>query len=982
MSGQTAVRKLAKGLVARLPLGLGRIVRERDALRCQLRDRDAKLAGYEETLEAARKRGDDLRAESQLAQQNAKTFGYAYRRLLAAVDGLEPDQVGPASVTAPDTHRSMADRDRARAVHSRASIVDLLESGCPLDDAVLSYLRATLDGGHVAAARTLAEALQADPGTRDLGHLGAALVAQRSGLNEVAWRCFQAAPRDLRRRHALGEYAGAAFGADRDAAVEEVRALVADPPLDVPARSWLGLVHAAFGAGEVRLAGQVFEVIETLAGEAPHAWSDTERDRDWLRPWLDKAIRAPQPTRPSSDGIAIALLDLGQPDRSHSSASSNDYLQLLAALAHVARHQNARLHGPEDLQAVLSELRQRVRPELRLDSAAADVTLVPAHRDASHYDEIPEGTWTLAVGPYLQSIFGRYDFPLHPNLLPLFCSFRCEHPEMLTPDGIAYLRDHGPVGCQDWTTVDLLLEAGVPAFFTGSVAATLHLVFPEGVDDGGAPGRDAPRLYVGVGHAPAGAETLAESLAEWLAGRLAGPADDLRGADLATNLRAALDLLERYRSYSAVVTSLPYHYLAARSIGVEVDFRPDKAHNLAFRGSFDLSDADFAGMQQALSDKVAAVLEVILSGQDTADVYARWREVCANDVARAQSRAEQARTESTGDTLPAWSQWPILPTRPTGPVGSAGRSKPRRRWAIKTSTPDPTARWGDWHFACAVRDALVELGEDVRVDTHPVWHHPRAELADVNLVLRGRYRFQPKPGSLNLLWVISHPDHVRWPELRQFDAVLVASETYAATLTARWPDLSARPLLQCTDPARFRPEPDASMCEDLLFVGNSRRILRTIVRDAIAAGLHPAVYGAGWEELIPAEFIRGTHIPNEQLNRYYSSAGVVLNDHWSDMLDGGFVSNRLFDAVACGARVVTDDVGRVDHLFGDRVVVYHSPDELVQAVEKARALPAGAPDTVARLAQEHSFAARAHELVAVVDELMAGHFDRPREGAR
>ena len=56
---------------------------------------------------------------------------------------------------------------------------------------------------------------------------------------------------------------------------------------------------------------------------------------------------------------------------------------------------------------------------------------------------------------------------MHDALRPLFVSFHCNKRDLLTDDAIAYLKRYGPVGCRDWTTVYLLLSAGVPAFFSG-----------------------------------------------------------------------------------------------------------------------------------------------------------------------------------------------------------------------------------------------------------------------------------------------------------------------------------------------------------------------------------------------------------------------------------------------------------------------------------------------------------------------------------
>ena len=42
----------------------------------------------------------------------------------------------------------------------------------------------------------------------------------------------------------------------------------------------------------------------------------------------------------------------------------------------------------------------------------------------------------------------------------------------------------------------------------------------------------------------------------------------------------------------------------------------------------------------------------------------------------------------------------------------------------------------------------------------------------------------------------------------------------------------------------------------------------------------------------------------------------MLADHWDDMREHGFISNRIYDALACGAVVVSDDVAGLDGRFG------------------------------------------------------------------
>ena len=67
-------------------------------------------------------------------------------------------------------------------------------------------------------------------------------------------------------------------------------------------------------------------------------------------------------------------------------------------------------------------------------------------------------------------------------------SFHLQAIDALDEPTIEYLRTYGPIGCRDWTTVDLLLSAGVDAFFTGCVTTTVDAVFPtlDSVDRSGA----------------------------------------------------------------------------------------------------------------------------------------------------------------------------------------------------------------------------------------------------------------------------------------------------------------------------------------------------------------------------------------------------------------------------------------------------------------------------------------------------------------
>lgn len=299
------------------------------------------------------------------------------------------------------------------------------------------------------------------------------------------------------------------------------------------------------------------------------------------------------------------------------------------------------------------------------------------------------------------------------------------------------------------------------------------------------------------------------------------------------------------------------------------------------------------------------------------------------------------------------------------------RRRPRR-WSIVTSAPrgDAGERWGDTWFARDLASALQALGEQARVVGRAGAESPEREADDVVVVLRGLNRVVPRPGrAVWLLWVISHPDLVGAEECAEYDAVFAASAHWTRAGECR-----AIPLLQATNPERFTPgaaPPDSG--DRLLFVGSTRGEFRPVVRDALGCGADLAVYGVGWDAYLPADRIRGEFLANEQLPAAYAGAGIVLNDHWRDMADEGFLSNRIFDALAAGARVVSDPATGLSEVFGDAVRTYREPAELC-------ALLSAAPDDVfapradrlalaARVAREHSFEARARVLIEQVERM-------------
>ena len=304
-------------------------------------------------------------------------------------------------------------------------------------------------------------------------------------------------------------------------------------------------------------------------------------------------------------------------------------------------------------------------------------------------------------------------------------------------------------------------------------------------------------------------------------------------------------------------------------------------------------------------------------------------------------------------------------------VANRKRSKDPQNlhWALKTSVPaGPSGQgWGDLYFANEIAASLTKLGHTARVDFRNDVIHPDSANDDVVLVLRGVERIRPQAGAINLLWIISHPSRISKHEVNSFDSVFAASNSWSEQTSKRF-GLEVRSLLQATNPDKFNStvaDPDTG--EEILFLGNTRNEFRQIIRDCIESGISPAIYGKDWDQFVSKELIKGSFVPNEDVAEMYRSAGVVLNDHWADMAKHGFLSNRLFDAVASGARVVSDDAVGVREIFGDSVAVYRTPSELAELCSKANRNMWGSQDEIAKRANkigiEHSFDQRAKALV-------------------
>lgn len=277
-------------------------------------------------------------------------------------------------------------------------------------------------------------------------------------------------------------------------------------------------------------------------------------------------------------------------------------------------------------------------------------------------------------------------------------------------------------------------------------------------------------------------------------------------------------------------------------------------------------------------------------------------------------------------------------------------------------------RGGDAALARSLARALGERGHQALLQVDAEVGDPTADCLDVLLVLRGRPAGEPTPGRINLIWQISHPEEVEVAELNRYDRVLVASTRHAEELRGmlRPP---VEPLLQFTDPEVFHPVPAGEPAHDIAFVGNWRGEFRRIVWDALEAGRPPALYGRGWDLLAPEHAV-AERVPHDELHSLYSSCKVLLCDHWDDMRRHGFVSNRIFDALACGTFAIADDNPAIADELPGAVETYSTSAELREKIDRYLGDPAEREQIARRgratVLAEHTVERRAEQLLAIV----------------
>lgn len=283
--------------------------------------------------------------------------------------------------------------------------------------------------------------------------------------------------------------------------------------------------------------------------------------------------------------------------------------------------------------------------------------------------------------------------------------------------------------------------------------------------------------------------------------------------------------------------------------------------------------------------------------------------------------------------------------------------------------------WGDLAFARGLAAAMARQGVEATLffrDEQPPDTAPGA----VVLRIIGPHLPGPVAGLANMVWVISPPNLAPVAALRRYQAVYVASRPLAAAWAAQ--GVAAAHQDQATDTRHFHPGRADGPALGAVFVGaRASRAPRRLVIAAIEAGAEVQVWGPGWAGAIPPRLWVAPRLDHEGLAALYARAAVVINDHMPPMARAGMMSNRSFDALACGAAVISD-----------RVAGFDAPDLpwLVQtgpeAVAGALARALAGPNDAATRAARHAAVAGRHGFDAVAARFIADAARMLADGAR
>ena len=296
-------------------------------------------------------------------------------------------------------------------------------------------------------------------------------------------------------------------------------------------------------------------------------------------------------------------------------------------------------------------------------------------------------------------------------------------------------------------------------------------------------------------------------------------------------------------------------------------------------------------------------------------------------------------------------------------------------FAVTEAGPDVSA--GDYFTALELANALQARGCTVSFLTRRggSWYDVAPEV-DVIVSMLDSFDLsqvqQHRKKLIHIAWVRNWPE--RWlenPSLSLYDLILCASDGLCEQIS----EAAGRPTELfpiATNPARFdsRGLEDKAFASDYVFTGSYWGKSRDIGEHLKPAELDFdfALYGKNWEQVDTLKDWHRGFLPYGDVPKAYANTRIVIDDAAVSTRDNGSVNSRVFDALAAGALVISNQQTGTHALFGDTFPAWHDQaslhDELNHWLTDEPARQARVNELRAQVLASHTYEKRADELLS------------------
>jgi hypothetical protein len=212
----------------------------------------------------------------------------------------------------------------------------------------------------------------------------------------------------------------------------------------------------------------------------------------------------------------------------------------------------------------------------------------------------------------------------------------------------------------------------------------------------------------------------------------------------------------------------------------------------------------------------------------------------------------------------------------------------------------------------------------------------------------------------------------RWaakPFFPMWDIRLISSKRAADYIREKH-GFSSTILPIATNNTRFRPR-EVEKLYDYVFTGSYWGAPRDIEKiDPAAIGLRFALFGKNWEQHPQFSAFYKGFLPYHAMAKVYNQSRLLVDDANTATKKWGSMNSRVFDALAAGTLVITNNVLGSEELFENRLPTYDSPQALQGILRNYLNDPALYQKTLEDLRSSvllhHTYDTRARELASII----------------